>query len=45
MVTRVTTIEGRTIIIEEPTLLATAYYPNCGKRAEVFQRGVSGAHG
>jgi DNA-directed RNA polymerase subunit RPC12/RpoP len=36
-VTQVRTIEGRTIIIEEPTLLATAFCPYCGKRAEVLQ--------
>ena len=44
-VTRVYTIAGRTVIVEEPTLLATAYCPNCGKRAEVLQQGVSDADG
>jgi hypothetical protein len=44
-VTRVYTIDGRTITVEEPTLLATAYCPNCGKRAEVMQQGVDDADG
>jgi hypothetical protein len=43
--TRVSTIEQRTITVEQPTLLGTAYCPNCGKRAQVHQRGVVDADG
>lgn len=42
-VTRVFTVEDTTVLIEEPTLLGTAYCPNCGKRADVMQQGVDDA--
>jgi len=45
VITRVPTIEVRTVVVEEPTLLGTAYCPNCGKRAAVLQRGVDDADG
>ena len=45
VVTRVSTIEDKTILIEDETPLGKAYCPSCGTRAKVLQRGVDDADG
>ena len=44
-ITRVMTIDGNALRIDDPSLWATAYCPSCGRPAQVLQQEVGGASG
>jgi transcription elongation factor Elf1 len=44
-ITRVMTIDGNAVRIDDPSLWATAYCPNCGQPAQVLLQEVGDADG
>jgi len=41
-ITRVMTIDGNAVRIDDPSLWATAYCPSCGQPAQVLQQEMGG---